>query len=515
MALEGEGDETVGREGADLVLAVDCSTTAAKAVVFDATGRALATGRHPIPLTRSAVGIPGAHEQHADDWWSATCVAVRAVVAQVDATRIASVTVTHQRESFVCLDGVEELRPAILWLDSRARREVEELGSTRVHEVSGRPPDTTPSLYKIAWLARHEPAVIERATRIGDVGAYLSLRLTDRWASSWASADSTGLMDMRTLSWSAELCDLAGIRVEQLPVCVRPGDVVGEVTAAAAAATGLRAGTPVVAGGGDGQCAAIGAGAVAPGTLYLNVGTALVCGSVSADYSFDRSYRTVAAAGGSGYLLEAFLSSGTYLVTWFCETFGPFGSTGVALAPEELLEVAAAKIAPGSGGLLALPYWNGAQTPHWDAAARGAVVGWTGGHTRAHLYRALLEGIAFEAKTLVDGVAAAVGAPHTRLVTGGGSRSALWAQVLADVSGSPLVLCAEPETTALGAGMIGATAAGLHPDLAAAAAAMGHLGRTVVPDPAAVAVYADLGEIHATLYSALRPAMTALRAYSP
>jgi len=505
-----------GAGGADLVLAVDCSTTASKAVAFDAAGRALATGRSPIPTTRSAAGVPGAHEQHADGWWSATCAAVRAVVAQVGATRIASVTVTHQRESFVCLEGVAELRPAILWLDSRARREVEELGSARVHEVSGRPPDTTPSLYKIAWLARHEPAVLDRATRVGDVGAYLSLRLTDRWASSWASADSTGLMDMRTLRWSPELCDLAGVRVDQLPACVRPGDVVGEVTIAAAGVTGLRAGTRVVAGGGDGQCAAIGAGAVEAGTLYLNLGTALVCGSVTPDYSFDRSYRTVAAAGGSGYLLEAFLSSGTYLVTWFCETFGPFGATGVDLAPEELLEVAASRVPAGSGGLLALPYWNGAQTPHWDAAARGAVVGWTGGHTRAHLYRALLEGIAFEAKNLLEGVAAAVSpAPHTFLVTGGGSRSPLWAQVLADVTGHPMLLCAEPETTALGAGMIGATAAGLHPDLAAAASAMAHHGRTVHPEPAGVATYAELGAVHDTLYAALRPAMQVLSTFSP
>nr|WP_240894780.1 FGGY family carbohydrate kinase [Kineococcus siccus] len=497
-------------------MAVDCSTTATKAVAFDAAGHAVASGRSPIATHRGAAGLPGAHEQHAADWWSATCAAVRAVVAQVAPSRIASVTVTHQRETFVCLDGVEELRPAILWLDSRARREVEELGSPRVHEVSGRPPDTTPSLYKIAWLARHEPAVLQRAARIGDVGAYLTLRLTDAWASSWASADSTGLMDMRTLDWSPELCDLAGVRVEQLPACVRPGDVVGEVTAAAATATGLRPGTRVVAGGGDGQCAAIGAGAVAPGTLYLNVGTALVCGSVRPEYRWDRSYRTVASAGGSGYLLEAFLSSGTYLVTWFCDTFGPFGATGVDLAPEELLEVAASKLPAGAGGLLALPYWNGAQTPHWDAAARGAVVGWTGGHTRAHLYRALLEGIAFEAKALVEGVAAAVDAPPaTWLVTGGGSRSGLWAQVLADVSGHPMDLCAEPETTALGAGMIGATAARFHPDLTTAAAAMGRRGRTVLPEPAAVETYAELGAVHAGLYRALRPAMAVLSTYSP
>lgn len=497
---------------ADLVVAVDCSTTASKAVVFDASGAAVATGRSPIAMSRP---FPGWHEQHAGNWWSATCQALRSALQHVAPDRVANVTITHQRESFVCLDGTVELRPSVLWMDARAQPQVERLGTERVHEVSGRPPDTTPSMYKLAWLAEHEPATLERATRIGDVSAYLGLRLTGRWVSSSASADGSGLLDMRTLEWSEELCALAGVRREQLPHVVPPGTVVGHVMEAAARETGLPAGTPVVAGAGDGQCAAVGAGTVQPGSIYLNMGTAVVCGTVTPTYTFDRSYRTVASAAGNGYLLEAFLSSGTYLVSWFCEAFGPFTAPGLDLSAEQLLEVAAARIRPGADGLMALPYWNGAQTPHWDSSARGAVIGWTGSHGRAHLYRALLEGITFEVAMQVAGVTAAVTPrPDELLVTGGGSRSALWAQLLADVTDRPLTLCVEPETTALGAGMIGAAAAGLHPDLPTAAASMGRRGRTVEPDPRSATTYAALSEVYRHLYTTLQPTLTAISALS-
>jgi len=367
---------------ADLVVAVDCSTTASKALIFDAGGRTLGQGRHAIPLAQPG---PGRHEQSASDWWTATSSAVRTALAGLYPARVAAVVVTHQRETFCCLVDETEVRPAIVWMDSRAQRLVQTLGSEEVHAVSGRPPDNTPPLYKLAWLTRHEPLMIDRATRIGDVGAYLNLRLTGRWVSSWASADCLGLMDMLSRTWSEDLCALAGVRAEQLPGIVAPGEVIGGLGERAARELGLPPGTAVIAGAGDGQCAAVGAGAIAPGVLYLNMGTAIASGTTSPDYAWSKNHRTVAAASGTGFLYEAFLSSGTYMVNWFCREFGPFTAPGLDLTSEALLEAAASRVPRGADGLLALPYWNAAQTPYWDASARGAVVGWTGYHGKAHL----------------------------------------------------------------------------------------------------------------------------------
>lgn len=266
---------------------------------------------------------------------------------------------------------------------------------------------------------------LDSADRIGDVSAYLNLRLTGQWASSRASADCTGMMDMVLGTWSRELCTTVGVPIDKLPprIVDPPGAAIGLVTDEVAAELGLPAGLPVIAAAGDGQCAAVGAGVIAPGSVYLNMGTAEVCGTISEDYVWDRDYRTVVAASGNGYLLEAFLSSGTYLINWFLDSFGSGTPASEQIAD---LEAALTDIGPGAeGGLLALPYWHGAQTPYWDSAARGgAVIGWTGTHTKAHFYRAILEGVAFEVKLQVEGLTRAVAdKPTELLVTGGGSRS--------------------------------------------------------------------------------------------
>ncbi|MBX7431135.1 hypothetical protein JDV09_03270 [Mycobacterium sp. Y57] len=497
----GEHTPAPGTSG-DLVVAVDCSTTASKAVVFDAQGQALSSGRSAI---RTMQPGPGRHEQDPENWWSATCEALRAALATVDAGRVAAVCVTTQRETFVSLDrNGRAVYPGIVWMDTRARDLVAELGCEHVHAVSGRPPDNTPSIYKLAWLIRNERDAMAHARHIGDVSAFLNMRLCGRWISSQASADSMGLFDMAELEWSPELLALTGVDERVLPTVVAPGTVVGAITAAAARETGLAAGTPLVAGAGDGQCAAVGAGVHEAGALYLNMGTAVVCGRASESYSWDRAYRTVAGANGSGYLLEAFTSSGTYLVNWFREEFGGTEEGGADA------ERIAAELPPGSEGLLALPYWNAAQTPYWDSRARGALVGLTGRHGRGHIYRAILEGIAFEIKLEVAGLEA-VGAPLRQVyVTGGGSRSSLWVQMVADILQRPLTLCSEQETTALGAAMIGVVAAGLQPSMEAAAKAMVRYGSTVAPNAETGARYDTFWPVYRGLYQSLRPALHAL-----
>ena len=194
--------------GTALVVAVDCSTTAAKAVVHDEAGLVVAQASFPL---RTVQPRPAWDEQDAEHWWVATKGAVaEAVSALNDPGQVRALCITHQRESFVCLDGAREpLRPAILWLDGRANQEIASLGSSRVHELSGKPPDTTRAIYKLAWLARHEPAVLRDAVFVGDVQAYLAWLLTGRWVTSHASADTLGLFDLQRTDWAPELLHLA------------------------------------------------------------------------------------------------------------------------------------------------------------------------------------------------------------------------------------------------------------------------------------------------------------------
>lgn len=495
------------QEDPGLHLGVDCSTTAAKAVVFGPDGSVAATASRPLDLARPQ---PAWYEQDPRQWWTATVAAVADATGQVDPARIRSLCLTHQRESFACLDADgEPLRPAILWADGRAGPQIARFGSEEVHDLSGKPPDVTPAIYKLAWLREHEPAVPAAAARVTDVQAFLAARLTGRYATSHASADTLGLFDLRRLAWSPQLLAVAGLREAQLPDLVRAAEPIGALQPRIAASLGLPAvpGRPplqLIAGVGDGQAAGIGADVTAAGTAYLNLGTSMVLGVQTGEYRCDRAFRTLAGALPGGYTLETILNSAAYLAGWFRAEFGAGARAG---APDLELEQAAGALAPGADGLLTLPYWNAAQTPYWDADARGATVGWHGGHTRAHLYRSILEAVAFELRLHLEGLERATGQRITTLrAVGGGSRSRLWTQVVADVTGLSVEVGGQDETSALGAAVIGrAGASGLGAaGIGAVAAVMARTARTVQPRPALQPAYTRLFGVYRRLYPQLR-----------
>ncbi len=499
----------------DLVVGVDCSTTAAKAVVWDLTGRAVAEGRATF---ETSTPQPSWGEQNAEDWWTATRTAIRRAAQSTDARRIAALSITHQRETFACVteDG-RPLRPAMLWLDTRAVAEVADFGTPEVHRVTGKPPNPTPAWYKLLWLRRHEPETLRRSERVVDVQAYLVHRLTGVWRTSWASADPLGLVDMRTFDYADDLLAAAGLTRAQLPELTPPGAVLGEITAELADELGLPHGVPVVAGVGDGQSAGLGTGVVEPGSAYLNLGTGIISGTYSETYSTGREFRVLAGAVPRTYVYETFIGGGTYNISWFVEKFSGVDplALGLGLSAEQVLETAAAQLPPGADGLLALPYWTGALTPYWDSNARGVVLGLTGRHGKAHVYRALLEGLAFEQRLLTDGAEALLEKPVEGLVIlGGGSRSAVWCQIIADVLRRPLRVARETESTCLGAGMLAAAAVGLQPSLRAAVAAMSGTGAVYRPDPDRVQTYDRLFAVYRQLYPRLREVFAELAALS-
>lgn len=491
----------------DLVIGIDCSTTATKAVVWDSRGRAVAEGRATFPLSSPQ---PDWGEQNAEDWWRSTKEALRSAAQSVDQRRIGAIGVTHQRETFVCLNEDDHpIRPAMLWLDSRAREEVARYGSEDVHRISGKPPNPTPAFYKLLWMREHEPEILERAARIVDVHAFLVHSMTGHWRTSWATADPLGLIDMETFDWSDELLKMADLSREQMCELYAPGDVIGELKDDVAREVGLPAGLPVVAGVGDGQAAGLGANVTEPGKAYLNLGTAVVSGTYSENYSWGNEYRVMGGPIPRTYTLETVLAGGTYTVSWFVDKFGGIKAEdhGLDLSTEQILETAAAQLKPGSGGLLAVPYWNNALTPYWDTAARGVLLGVTGAHGKAHVYRAILEGIAFEQRLMTDSAQTGMEKPVEHvLALGGGSRSTLWCQIVADIMQRRVSVCQETESTCLGAGMQAAAACGIHGDVREAAAAMSGEGATYEPDEKRSAFYDRLyNDVYKEIYPSLRP----------
>jgi xylulokinase len=489
----------------DYVIGIDCSTTATKAVVWDARGNAVAEGRATFELSSPK---PDWGEQNAEDWWESTKTALRRAAQVVDTSRVGAICITHQRETFVCLNEDDHpIRPAILWLDSRAREQVDKYGTEDVFRITGKPPNPLPGFYKMLWLREHEPGVLDRAAKVVDVHAFLVHRMTGHWRTSWATADPMGLTDMESFDWSDELLEISGLSREQMPDVYAPGAVIGELTPDAAREVGLPAGLPVVSGVGDGQSAGLGANITEPGRAYLNLGTAIASGTYSEKYTYGEEYRVLSGAVPSTYTLETLLPAGTYTVSWFVKKFAGVNTEelGLEISTEQVLETAAAQIERGSKGLLAVPYWNNALMPYWDTNARGVMVGLTGAHGKAHVYRAILESIAFEQRLMTGGAEKGLEKPVEHVIAlGGGSRSSLWCQIVADVMQRPVSVAKETESTCLGAGMLAAAACGMHGSIKEAAGAMSGTIARFDPDEEGAERYDKLFGVYKEIYPSLR-----------
>lgn len=484
----------------DVVIGIDASTTAVKAIAFARDGTELFQARETYPLSNPK---PGHFEQDAEHWWAALVGALKQVADKVGAARVVAISIAHQRESFTLIDDEgKPLIPAILWLDERARPQVArlsaELGREAIRDWSGKPPDPTPALYAIAWLAEHQPEVLAKAAALVDVHGFFVHRLTGRLVTSTASADPLGLLDVATGEWHADLVAAAGLQPRQLPALIGPGEICGWLTESIAQLTGLKAGTPIVGGAGDGQAMGLGMGVYGAGRSYLSLGSGVVSGCYSGTVTTSDAFRTLVSPTGSGFMLETVLRSGMQLVDWIVRT------TGGSSAAE--LEKLAVDVAAGSDGLLVMPYWAGVMSPYWDGAARGAVVGLSLNHEPRHLFRATLEGIAFEQAIASDAMEAESGGrPAEMIAAGGGTNSALLMRIMASVLERPLFVSPVNEAAALGAAMLAASAIGWFASPEEAAKAMAAAPtRRVDPDQALVPAYRARKAIYRDLYHATR-----------
>ncbi len=479
------------------VVGIDSSTQSTKAIAWDAEGRVAAEGRATIALSQPS---PGYAEQDCEEWWCALSSALRDVVTAVGAEAIDAVAISNQRETVAFLDkDGRAVRPAMVWLDERALSNyadyADRMGRDWLHRTTGKPIDTIPVVYRLDWLRRNDPAVLDASARITDVHAFLTGRLTGEAASTWSSADPFGIFDINAMDWSSPILDSVGMRREQLPALVKPGSLIGHVRAESG--TGIVAGTPVFGAGGDGQCAGLGTNAFQNGTVYLNLGTATVTGVYSATPVIDLNWRTMTGPTGEGYFLEALQKAGAFFVNWVVDNF----AGGRADADSfERLEAEASALPIGSDGVTMTPHIVGVMNPHWDPSARAAIVGLSSRHGRANIYRAALEALTCE---IVRGIAAmgeqGLSLQRIRAI-GGGANSRLWLQMLADATRLPIELSKTVEASSLGAGIVAAVGARWFADYQSAAAAMTTISSVIEPRPEYFASWESLCERQAGIY---------------
>jgi xylulokinase len=487
---------------------IDTSTTATKALLMRADGQVTAVASSEYVY---ATPQPLWSEQEPDLWWQATVASIRAVLAQagVDPAEVKGVGLTGQMHGLVLLDAAGKvLRPAILWNDQRTGAECDEirarLGKDRFIRITGNDALAGFTAPKILWVKNHEPGVFALIRQILLPKDYVRFKLTGGYATDKADGAGTVLFDLRLRDWSPYVPVSLGIAPDWLPRTYEGTDVTGEVTPEAAEATGLRAGTPVIAGGGDQAAAAVGTGAVVEGIVSLSLGTSGVVFAATDRPIIEPEGRLHAfchAVPGKWHLMGVMLSAAGSL-RWYRDTLAPGMDFDTLLAP-------AADVAPGCEGLLFLPYLTGERTPHPDPLARGAFVGLTVRHTRDHMTRALLEGVAFGLRDSFELMKSAglAGIRQVR-ITGGGARSALWRQILADVLGAELVTVNTTEGAAYGAALLAATGTGAFSTVESACEAVIRVTGVTRPG-AASAVYREVYPRYTELYPALRPSFAA------
>ncbi len=504
-----------------LLLGIDIGTSAAKGIVLDSDrGRIVAEASVEYPLSRP---LQGWSEQDPEDWWLAATRISRELATHVGTggSGIAAVGLSGQMHGSVFLDGTaaasggraNAIRPAILWNDQRTAAQCEQIerlagGRQRLVELVGNAALTGFTLPKVLWLREHEPERFKRAHMVVLPKDFVRFRLTGILATD--VSDGAGLLaldvDART-RWSGELLAAVGLDAGLLPPILESCAVAGQISEWAAQQTGLAVGTPVVAGAGDNQAGAVGAGVVRSGLVLAALGTS---GVVYAH--LDRPRRdlpkgrlhTMCAADGTsscpgGWSLTGCMLSAGGSLRWARSVLAPASSYDELCAE-------AATVRPGCEGLVFLPYLSGERCPHPDPRARGGWIGLTARHTRAHMVRAVLEGVAFGMTEMLDLMRGAGVSVTTARLGGGGSRSSLWRQILADSCGVPcqVVGGGGDEGPALGAAIMAAVGSGVFASVAEGCDAVIPVVAEIEPNGETGAVYAHVRATYGKLYHDLR-----------
>lgn len=486
------------------LLGIDVSTTGVKALLIDQNGSVVGSANTEHPLSTP---YPLWSEQNPADWWKGTIESICQVLQEtgVSGDDVMGVGLTGQMHGLTLLDEAGNvLRPAILWNDQRTGAQCDEirarLGKSRLIEITGNDALTGFTAPKVLWVQENEPDVYARAQHILLPKDYVRYCLTGEYAMDKADGSGTILMDLKQRNWSPEVLNALGIPHEWLPATYEGPEVTGRISAEAARLTGLKAGTPVTAGGGDQAAQAVGVGAVQPGIVALTLGTSGVVFATTGQPFIEPEGRLHAfchSVPGRWHLMGVMLSAAGSL-RWFRDTFAPGQNYDNLLAP-------AVQAPPNSEGLLFLPYLTGERTPHPDPLARGGFVGLTIRHEMAHMTRAVLEGVAFGLRDSFELMKSA-GLANIRQVrvSGGGARSPLWRQILADVLNTELITVNTTEGAAFGAALLAGVGTGFWSSVDAACSSTVQSTGLTQPNSATAELYEEGYQVYRDLYPAVK-----------
>lgn len=500
------------------LLSIDNGTQSVRALLFDLQGNLAA--KTQVHLQPYFSDNPGWAEHSADGYWKAVCVACQRLWAETDIPKSAvkGVAVTTQRGTVINLDwDGYPLRPAITWLDQRRTEQVPPLNALwrTAFKVAG--VSSTIEYFRreaeINWIAAHQPDIWAKTDKFLLLSGFLNYRLCGRMVDSIGSQVAYLPFDYKGHKWAGKRdwkWQALAIKPDMLPELVEPGTVIGAITAAAAEATGIPQGTPLVAAAADKACEVIGAGGLAPHIGCLSYGTTATINTTTKKYvevtPFIPPYP---AAIPGAYSTEVQIFRGYWMVNWFKEQFGHLEqatATEQGTAPEAMFDQLVEQVPPGSMGLMLQPYWSpGIRVP--GPEAKGAMIGFGDVHTRAHMYRAILEGLAYALREGKERIEKRSGVPVTELrVAGGGSQSDAAMQLTADIFGLPAARAHVYETSGLGAAIAIAAGLGLHQDFDSAIRAMTRLGRVFQPIAAHQKMYDRLyRRVYLKMYERLQP----------
>jgi xylulokinase len=496
------------------VLGVDVGTGGTRAVVVEANGRILAsaTEEHE-PFASPQIGWA---EQSPEDWWRACGIAVRKALADaaLRGDQISCVGFSGQMHGAVMLDAADKVvRPALIWCDVRTEKQCHDLtqtiGADELIRLTCNPALPNFTLTKLLWVRENEPKNWTRVRSVMLPKDYVRFRLTSDRATDMADASGTLMLDVANRRWSQAVLQAAGIEASLLPRLCESPEICGKVSPAGAAATGLPVGTPVVAGAGDQAAGAVGMGIAAQGAVSATIGTSGVVFAATDCPALDRKGRLHTfchAIPGRWHVMGVTQAAGLSL-RWFRDRFGASGNNQNGRDPYESLTAEAAAVPPGSEGLLWAPYLMGERTPHLDPNARAALIGLTASHTRGHVVRAILEGVAFSLRDSFT-LFAEMGVPvRTIRLGGGGARSPLWRQIQADIYGREVAILEAEEGAAYGAAILAGVGAGVWSSVDAACSDVVRVAQHVAPQPAVVkqmnASYAAYRRIYPAIVSVL------------
>ena len=484
-----------------ILLGLDIGTGGARAVAVDEAGALLAEASSEYPLYSPR---PGWTEQRPQDWWRAAKETLAAVAEKTreSGQEVAGLGLTGQMHGAVFLDGAGEVvRPAILWNDQRTAAQceaiTEQVGEGRLLELAGNPALTGFQAPKILWLRDEEPENYSRLSKVLLPKDYIRYRLTGEYATDASDAAGTLLLDVKERDWSQEILDVLGLPAGWFPeVCEGP-EVAGKISGEAASGTGLSAGIPVAAGGGDNAAAAVGTGIVREGLVSSSIGTSGVVFAHASQFSPDPSGRLHAfchAVPDSYHFMGVTLSAGASLEWW----------AGICKEDIGALVEEAEEAPAGSEGLLFMPYLSGERTPHLDPEARGGFVGLTADHGREHMTRAVMEGVIFslhQSLRIMRGLGVQIS--EVRAI-GGGARSSLWRRLQADIYGLPVYRMAVEEGPAYGAALLAGIAAGIYRDVEEASSRVAVGEEVTEPDSGVHELYKEYFGLYEALYPRTR-----------